>query len=533
MRDVGAMGEAILRQWAAEAGLICNPVERDAAGWDFLIEFPPPQGPVPLDKAPRPLQAFVQVKSSDRRGQVFRVKLDNWLRMVRTPLPAFFLLLEFDGKATPGRAFIQHVWQEEIRAVLKMLRELGAGVAGLNKKSLSVTSARAEPLDEAGAVSFAETIQRMVGDPDAYQTRKQKTVDTTGYEEFSGEASLKIQVPEAYRSKGFLDLWIDLSLGLIPELTVAGAEMWDVRFGIRAPEPTHTFTSGVLKAGNRKPVVEGMLEIANHDGSQAIRMAARGYAPAGLPRPTPLDRLKFLIEAEGLTLVITPGSHQGEFKLNIPGAGKPKLLRELVPAADLISFLARNTEKGEALARITLDTKPLGTVMLGGVSVSQHHRQWAELVRKAWAVVKVFDLHEGAYVSSDYLLGQKPSIELMDAAFRGETLDARISFGAAELSLPVTCLPSVLHVRLEDTFLLTACAFFGQALRTGAREDALFEYEMAVERISVVSTRVISEVTDFNSISRAMLLEMASQFEDDYNVITWWDDPGIANGEAV
>jgi hypothetical protein len=104
------MGEAVLRQWAGETGLVCNPVERDAAGWDFLLEFPlPSPGELPLDKTPRPVQAFVQVKSTDTPGQRFNVKLDNWLRMVRTPMPAFFLILEYDGASYPERAFLQHV----------------------------------------------------------------------------------------------------------------------------------------------------------------------------------------------------------------------------------------------------------------------------------------------------------------------------------------------------------------------------------------------------------------------------------------
>lgn len=111
VRNVGGMGENTLPVWTNQVGIIANKVGQDETGWDFLLEFPRSHlaslyNGQPLDQSPFPLQCLVQVKSTDQRPGKWDVKLDNWVRLVKSPLPAFFLFLNLTRK----KAVNVHFW---------------------------------------------------------------------------------------------------------------------------------------------------------------------------------------------------------------------------------------------------------------------------------------------------------------------------------------------------------------------------------------------------------------------------------------
>ena len=127
LRNLGEMGERTLGLWASQVGISANKSDPDKTGWDFFLELPleldaSETVTVPLDKVARSIQCLVQVKSTDRQPKQRQVKLSNWQKMVMSPLPAFFLVLEFDGKDRCQRAYLVHVGAEHIRRVLKRLR---------------------------------------------------------------------------------------------------------------------------------------------------------------------------------------------------------------------------------------------------------------------------------------------------------------------------------------------------------------------------------------------------------------------------
>lgn len=125
-RDLGAVSESIVQKWAAEAGCVANKAMRDRTGWDFIFEVPPepPLRATPLDRQRAETQCFIQVKASDNTSGRRSVRLSNWKRLIQTPLPAFFLILEFDGKNDPQRAYLVHVWEGHIRRVTERLRRI-------------------------------------------------------------------------------------------------------------------------------------------------------------------------------------------------------------------------------------------------------------------------------------------------------------------------------------------------------------------------------------------------------------------------
>jgi hypothetical protein len=72
MRDLGDLGESVLRQWTAQLGVKTNKSQdKDATGWDFILEWPFHYAQdiknIPLDRLPTPLKCLVQVKATDKK----------------------------------------------------------------------------------------------------------------------------------------------------------------------------------------------------------------------------------------------------------------------------------------------------------------------------------------------------------------------------------------------------------------------------------------------------------------------------------
>src|SRR5712691_10475440 len=108
-REVGKKGEAVLRGWTADVGIVTNKsADDDATGWDFILEWPVTFNlaviTIPLDQVPTPLKCLVQVKSTDKKINRCQVALTNWLYLVRNPWLTFFLVLHFDDKSQCQRA---------------------------------------------------------------------------------------------------------------------------------------------------------------------------------------------------------------------------------------------------------------------------------------------------------------------------------------------------------------------------------------------------------------------------------------------
>ena len=139
-RNLGELGENTLRVWASQEGATLNKANVDRSGWDFILEFPVDNidARSEPDKRDEAYQCLIQVKSTDSLKSFPSIKLSNWKRLVETPLPAFFVILHFDGEDTCQSAFLVHVWKSEIARVLKCARDLGVKGKGseLHKHSL-------------------------------------------------------------------------------------------------------------------------------------------------------------------------------------------------------------------------------------------------------------------------------------------------------------------------------------------------------------------------------------------------------------
>ena len=246
--SLGKLGESVLASWAHSVGYVLNGSLDDRAGWDGIIESPPEAaGDVEPDFGHRdafPLRARLQVKATDKpTGRVSKVALTTWIRLVEAPEPAFFLVLEMNGQDYPQAAYLAHVSEDEMRAVLEQQRQSEvAGVAGLHKVNRSLPYARArrvEPLSGRGLlVALDAEIETVSSD---YVTWKRTVVRTAGFEDGHGVAKLTAP-PGAHPAVQFAEM----EVGLRSEIPFVHADVFGQRFGLRDEVPLLSVHGGAI-----------------------------------------------------------------------------------------------------------------------------------------------------------------------------------------------------------------------------------------------------------------------------------------------
>jgi len=327
-RDVGRLGESVLRQWAAQAGVILNSSgDQDATGWDFLLEWPTEDhnrasGRITLDRQPSPLQCLIQVKSTDQGRQRCSVKLSNWFRMVRTPLPTFFLVLVFAGEDECQDAYLVHVGEREIRKTLERIRKVSVeqGRATLNKYTLDLSWGENDRLPSFGGACLEQAVRRYVhGSLEDYVKEKLELVNTVGYEEQISEIKVQLRAPEGW-SGDPEDLLVDFLLGLVPHLEIESGEMTDVRFGIPSPEPEHTFAKGMrLQIGSQASAGKGEIRFRAPHINREVRITADTLLPRGAAGLIDEQRVRARFRAPFVDFVFGLQPAQPvNFKLSIP-----------------------------------------------------------------------------------------------------------------------------------------------------------------------------------------------------------------------
>jgi hypothetical protein len=236
-RNVGGMGEDVLKQWTHEVGIVSNEsVDQDATGWDFILEWPIEHETssfvTPLDLAPSPLRCIIQVKATDKKINSWQIKLSNWLYLVRNPLPAFFLVLEFFHQGQCQHAYLVHVDETYIARVQKRLREISvrAKKPKLNKSTIQFTWDKNNALPSLDGPGLQATIIKYLPDGiDAYIRRKEPLCASVGYESGRGEFKFTLTFPAHADIDQHL---VDFDLGLVPELEIESGEFFDRRFDI-------------------------------------------------------------------------------------------------------------------------------------------------------------------------------------------------------------------------------------------------------------------------------------------------------------
>lgn len=299
MRDIGAAGESYFRAWCASAGITANPSQSDAHGWDMLIEMQTPGMSLNTSQLHEGMvEGKVQIKSTDSRKRYVDVELSNLHKMATTSLPAFFVLIEFEGSDAPSSAYIRHVDEALISQVLKRIADLTAenSKVKLNKKSLRVHfSEEVTPLTPG---TLKALMQKHIGTTQsAYVEKKLQHLKSAGFED--GAYKLRFTIPNVEQ----LERLIDASLGKQVGVEVESIQGSAVRFGLSSPIPALAASTAVLSLMQVVPDGQGTVSFRKRSNGTTYSFPAdlyRGLINGLLP----MDRRKIRIDAGFLEITV-------------------------------------------------------------------------------------------------------------------------------------------------------------------------------------------------------------------------------------
>ena len=283
MRDLGALGESTLTTWAAARGIAAQKVTHDRTGWDYLLEFPSTRSTklptLPRDKEPASVSCLVQVKATGTGKLNPSVTLANWQRLITSPLPAFFLIVDFGLDEIAKTAYLVPVDASCIGRVLKRVRRHDSRSEEIAKRRLNVKCREEHRLETPNGESLERAIRDHIGSSlEEYIQKKMDWVRTAGYESTRGSFTFEFSA-ESLQGVSFPEYLVDLSLGLRESLAVGHTEFRDVRFDIPAREPYLEFPSGEFVI-IRKPVDQ--VEVTLRLGTTVVRTKMDMFLPCGL-----------------------------------------------------------------------------------------------------------------------------------------------------------------------------------------------------------------------------------------------------------
>lgn len=532
-RDVGEMGEKLLEQWCAQVGITANRASRDRAGWDYLLEFPPapPSDARPLDHQPRPLQTFVQVKATDQRRRSWSVKLDNWWRLVTTASPAFFLILEFAKKSVCQGAYLVHVDATRTRAVLECLRRFGERRPELpmHKGKLALTWDVDDAVATLDGEGLVQAIQRHVGvTPSKYMATKASLLQSLGYETGGQTVAATVLLPEGPPAQTL----VNFALGLTPDLKVAaGAEVWDERFGIPYPKPIHIIpTEGRLRS---EPAGFGQLRLTSHDGETEVLLDVEAYSSGPVARFLRSEKVHIRFANKLADFFWNDKDiERWSVRLHIPAPDAPFRLDDLMAFAQLVSMLSGAKQESPVNAEVNIDRFRFSGDLQLFEPIDLQLIEIGKAIRCSWRIAKRMQLPTGLQLAPRDIWRQRSELTAIDAAFRGDTLRARIDFGGPPEVLTSAleiCLPTFLHAWLGEYVFAVGIAYFGRATRADAPANPGETYFLDVQRVVAGKPVQGTRETPPQTSPQTLLDAVSAMYDPTHLAINWWDNQEDAN----
>lgn len=366
-RDVGGMGEDELTKWLKSIGLIPNRAEYDKGSWDFFVQWPAThgnnEGITSLDRLSAPLSCWIQVKSSDA-GRPPGLKLSNWRHLCLTGLPAFILLINFDGGITPKSACLIHVDKGWVSKTLERLRALPSEEGlSLHKHEMNVSWNTTDELKPPYPESLRERIETIVGtDPALYFERKQAWIREVGYETDGAGMHIKLSIhPDRERSAE--DRLVDLALGLIDELPASSEDIEEVRFGISKPYGSGHPQEITVKLGAfvGERVV---LSLREATGTRIAQLEGEFFNPLAAIPSLRKESLRFRFKTEYADFFLHGTSNRLQFRAREISLEDELAVGKIGNYADFVRAL-RDKEKDSLVLIIQFDGSPPISLSIG------------------------------------------------------------------------------------------------------------------------------------------------------------------------
>jgi hypothetical protein len=437
---LGGIGEATLVTWCHEVGISPNAAKHDVKGWDSLLVLPRRGADVapisPLDLEPPELTCLVQVKATRDATKSIKVKLSNWKHLATSPLPAFFLVLEVDATNKPKRAFLVHVGEVWIAAVLRRLREAGPSKRDeLHSHSLALSVSPADALHALDGAALLQALRLHIG-PSAhdYFTTKKRWVDTVGYGERPFEVTVTFGGPPD--PDEFYEMMADFAIGQLKSMPITGYRARDVRFGVAVDvkdvEGQHL---GFVELPEIPSRMQTRIEASDRNGIETVALDCKTHPAATIFPFLPPRHRKVALRADGATFVVTPPASDGEsakfsVSFHLPDPGERRPLGAAVAAAKLARLLRLGARFAIVMGEKRID--------LGEAAADEQmpdgYIAYARAIENAATVMAAFGVPSETAVDCGHLADQDEELRALAAMAnpRGEPVSATVAFNATD-----------------------------------------------------------------------------------------------------
>lgn len=468
-RNIGDMAEAQVRKWCGEVNITANPSFSDREGWDFILQFPEVlPGDSPLDLIQPRIECFVQVKGVGTAKNRLSLPLSNWMKLVFSPLPAFFLIIDYGNNNTdPEQAYMVAVDETVISNVMKRLRQISPNApASLQKKTLDLVWKEENRLMSLDGKGLQSAIQNHIGNDfgtyilEKDRLRKEIGINTPFLARFS---LCQMKIYDNLREQQ-----VDFAVGLIDEIPISKLVIEEnIRFGI--PAKIHEEGDGFIRILNRTQIGRP-IEVVFRDSSGMMQSSFIGklFTPEEIfPGETfPAEYRKVRIDTEVAEFVIKGHEQQIQVNFHIPVDHNLRKLSEIANNWRLVNILETcKTEGGfveiyeRGVFLLRMDISSVG-------SFSNRQLLIAESVSNIWYIARQLDLPGDILINVPEIL--ENCREFYDMRL---VLDSTSAIGLVfsldgELELPPGqeyCLVTVNKIKYGQKTIISIIGFAGYA----------------------------------------------------------------------
>lgn len=336
---IGEVAENKARDWLGLGRITAHRPERDKRGWDFLLEYDLTSKSGTLLERVEPIMTCkLQVKGTTNDAGWVDIKLSNWDKMVKQPLPFFVLIIVFDKSDLEivVASYLIHIGESYISQVLRRLRELSDSERSkLHEKTLRITWSDNDRLNaEHYGKSIGGRIREIVGpSAESYILKKIGWLKRAGYDNESMKGHIVFDYPDKDIQKFYSQL-ADLATGILKELPVSSIAMDEVRFGI--PKPIKMLpvvdVSSVEKISiSIEPIPsvgETTVTLSDRHRESLVSVTCQTYRASAIFRFLPANKEKIRLVSPFITFVFEPPTEQDlehakiQFSIQIPTTEK-------------------------------------------------------------------------------------------------------------------------------------------------------------------------------------------------------------------
>ena len=360
MRKIGKIGEKILSLWATNAGATCiSSTEDDEKGWDYLLEFsyndsPSTQENDFAESLVEEVCAFVQVKSTANNNKAIPIELQHLKRHIEKPSPVFFLIFEFEKKATPQRAYLVEVGKNLMEQVLKKIRLAESKkLKKIKKMTMNLKYGEEHRLDELSGAGLLKKIREYCKpNPKEYSKRKLQMLSTLGYGE--RPVTFKVTFQEDDPQKRVKDL-IAFSLGELDSIPISKFESFETRFGIEKPKSA---SLADLKFKVPKlPTQTLKIVLQDEFRSNQIEFTGNGYFPGQLFPFIPTELWRVKIKSDYLEINVSMETKRLNLTFICPDESAHLSISEWINVFKVLDLFVNCGSNGISIEAKSLDGK--------------------------------------------------------------------------------------------------------------------------------------------------------------------------------